>query len=328
MTSVRAAHDQRGAALAIVLLLVATLTFILLSISTLMSGGVRRAGAERIRTELLWRAVTAERLAEGILKEAQEQKALRNASGEGGLFTRQLTLPVDGGEAMMRFADASRCFNVNSLVTSDDGAYAENAEAGAELAELLKSLGVGDGEAAKFVSVLTDWLDSDVSQGVQGAEDGFYTALPTPFRTGGGPIASVSELRAMEGVNAALYRQISPYLCTGKVGALAKVNVNALEERHAPVIAAMTKGAWALPDIRAQINAKPPGGWPETVNFWAPYAAAGREPPADRVTLAPEWVEARVVLSFGGRDMEETMMFSLSEGSAPRLAFRVFGADR
>jgi general secretion pathway protein K len=132
----------------------------------------------------------------------------------------------------------------------------------------------------------------------------------------------------MEGVSAALYRRISPYLCAGRVGVAAKVNVNALEERHAPIIAAMTKGAWGASDIRAQIKARPPGGWSEAVNFWAPFVAAGGEPPGERGVLTPGEVEARIILSLGGRDMEETLLFSLSEGTPPRLALRVFGADR
>ncbi|HBS33980.1 MAG TPA: hypothetical protein DEA50_02725, partial [Parvularcula sp.] len=56
------AKRQRGAALVIVLMLVATLSFVMLSITTTVTTGVRRGANERLRTEMLWQAQAAERL--------------------------------------------------------------------------------------------------------------------------------------------------------------------------------------------------------------------------------------------------------------------------
>ncbi|MFN0023016.1 MAG: type II secretion system minor pseudopilin GspK [Parvularculaceae bacterium] len=318
---------QRGAALIVVLLLAATLSFVLLSITATVTAGVRRGANERARTAMLWRALAAETIAFTLLERAKAGGALAIATNEGGLFTQQLALPIERGEAALRFADASRCFNINSLITEASGSWAVDPDAREELIALAIAIGLGDNEASEIADVIADFLDTDTSNASQGAEDGFYTALTTPFRTAGGPIGSVSELRAMDGITREIYAGLAPYLCARGADEKMQINVNALTPETAPLIHAMTTPPWPVEEVRARIAARPPGGWtPDETAFWEPYTSAGTLIPANRTGVSPTWVEARLRLEADERIVEETLLIRTPAGAGKVALYgRVLG---
>ncbi len=315
-------RSERGAALVIVLLLVATLSFVLLSLTTIVTTGVRRGANERARTELLWRTLAAERIALSILRKAATGGALKSATDEGGLYSQQLALPIERGEAALRFADASRCFNVNSLIDADFDAVAAEHEA---FVALLEAIGAGGNEAQSVADAVTDFLDRDNSTQSQGSEDNFYTGLATPFRTAGGPVAAVSELRSIEGITREIYARVSPFVCARAVGQKIDINVNALTPEDAPVVFAAAGGAWPLDDIKTQIAATPPGGWPAPGDFWAAAIPGGVPPPGVTPSDVSTWVEARVLLEADERFVEETLIVQTPATGEPRLYARVLG---
>ncbi len=316
-------RSQRGAALVIVLLLVATLSFVLLSLTMTVTTGVRRGANERAHTELLWRALAAERIALSVLEKAVAGGALKTASSEGGLFKQQLALPIERGAAALRFADASRCFNVNSLIAAE-APYARQDGAAAEFLRLLEAIGAGGNEAQNIADAVTDFLDENNNSESQGSEDNFYTGLTTPFRTAGGPVASISELRSIEGVTREIYAQIAPYLCVRGAGERIEINLNALTPEDAPVIFALAGGAWPLDDIRAQIAATPPGGWTDPAAFWS-ASPGGAAPEGAATGLQSSWVEARILLEAEARFVEEALIIATPTNGGPSLYSRVFG---
>ena len=247
------------------------------------------------------------------------------AAGEG-LFAQQLELPFNGGVASLVFEDASRCFNVNGLVTGSAGNFVADPARMESLAGLAESIGVGSGEARKLSEVIADFIDSDANPQGQGAEDGFYTALPVPYRTSGGLIASLSELRAMDGVSREVYLRIRPYLCALDRTEQPAINLNFVQEAHAPLLKALL-GAGSdasIDDIRAAIAAIPPGGAVDPSSLPAPLSAI----PAGSVKSS--LIRARVRLELDGRAMEETLLFEAEAadgGEAPRLLARAFGDE-
>ncbi len=314
---------ERGAALVIVLLLVATLSFVLLSLTTIVTTGVRRGVNERARSELLWQAVAAERIVLTLIEKAAAAGTLQSATNEGGLFSQQLELPAERGRASLRFADATRCFNVNSLIGESGEAVLEQKE---RLVALLEAIGLGGGEAQSIADAVTDFLDEDSNVEPQGAEDGFYTALATPFRTAGGPIAAVSELRAVDGVTREIYTRIAPFLCARTAGQKIQINVNALRAEDAPLIYAVTKGTWPLAEIRAQIAERPPGGWqPDAGAFWATFPNPAGLVLTEETNTRSTWVEARVFLEADQQFVEETLLVEALGTGNPSLQVRVFG---
>lgn len=320
------AKRQRGAALVIVLMLVATLSFVMLSITTTVTTGVRRGANERLRTEMLWQAQAAERLALSIVERAASGGALKTASSEGGLFKQQIALPVERGAASLRFADASRCFNVNSIIDGDGKIVADEK---ARFGLLLGAIGLGENKGAAIADAVADFIDRDSSQESQGAEDNFYTGLTTPFRTAGAPIASVSELRAIDGVTKEIYARIAPFLCAREVNKRVEINANALTPDFAPLIYAATDGAWPLEEIRAQISQTPPGGWsPDISAFWQPFGNPQGVNLAGLAGTEPTFIEARVLLEAEQRFVEETLIIKVPAGAAggePKVFSRVLG---
>ncbi len=310
---------QRGAALIIVLLLVATLAFILLSITTIVTAGVRRASAERARSELMWRAAAAEEIAQSILK-SYVAAGLAKMTPSEGVFVDQLELPFERGIGSLIFEDATGCFNVNALVKNGATDPVEM-EA---FVSLLEAIAIGSGEARKLAEVVADFIDDDATSQGMGAEDGFYTGLPTPYRTAGGPIASVSELRAMDGVSRELYGRMRPYLCALNADTQPEININFAREGHAPLLFARIdkEKSVSLADIRAAIAAMPPGGVTDASTLDPALAAV------PRLAVNSALIRARIRLELNDRSMEETLLFqtgSASGGEGPKLIARAFG---
>jgi len=261
-------HTERGGALITVLFLVVILSFLILSISQTATLASQRAFASRAHTELYWRTVGLEALAKSAAKTALEQLDGAALTSENPLFATVYNLPMDGATAQLAFTDNTRCLNLNSFAQT--GAARSNSSvnevAQKELVDLAEVLSISNVDIEGLVSVAADWIDADDFQNSRGAEDNFYTALPTPYRTSGTPLADVTELRAMSGVDAELYRQLSPFLCAYPEKISTPVNVNLLTPSDAPLLAAVLGGK-SLADAQNIIASRPPGGYEKINDF-------------------------------------------------------------
>lgn len=313
---------EKGAALIVVLLLVATLSFILLSVSGLVSASARRSAADRAHSDFDWRAAAGERIAEEMLEKYLKTKPPKMTPTEG-IFARPIEAPIEDGKATILFRDATGCFNVNNLVAGSAGSYAENPVAIEGFISLLQSIGLGAGEASKVADVIVDFIDSDDMTRGQGAEDGFYTALPTPYRTSGQLIQSMSELRAMDGVTRSLYRRIRPYLCAEPTTDEGALNINMAGPEHAPILLARLPAGsdGELSALRSQLAAMPPGGVLDA-NLLDPPLSAVRG-----LAFTSDRIEAVVRLEVNGRAIEEKLLFEAKQGGDLKLLARTFGED-
>lgn len=68
------------------------------------------------------------------------------------------------------------------------------------------------GEAIRLVERVSDFIDADRNPRLDGAESEVYLASVFPYRPPNRPLASVSELRAVDGITPELYTLIAPYL--------------------------------------------------------------------------------------------------------------------
>ncbi len=326
-----AKKSQRGAALIIVLLLAATLSFLVLALVAATTQSVRRSGGAAIRGELLWRAASAEIIAKAAISEAL------SAADRGGppltrahpLFSQQLDIPFTNGAGAIIFADASRCFNLNSL--ADEGGGDSAGGAGAEFVILLTGVGLSDADAQTLAGVVKDWIDADSAQEIGGAEDSFYAGLPTPYRTGGAPLASVSELRAMKGVTGALYSAVSPFLCALPSSDGAILNVNALRPEDAPLLTAAASGGLDPSTAADLLENRPPGGWASVEQFLAlpPFQDDDFDTQglSARISVSPQYVEALAGATVNDIDMNVRLLFSATDSGNVRLISRILGSE-
>lgn len=323
-------NSQRGAALILVLLLVATLSFIALAMSERTVLASSRSFNSRARSEMLWRAFGAEALARTAIKAAM-QASDGKLTGTNPLVAKQLDLPMEGGIARLRVVDRTRCFNLNSLVDlGSGGAGAVNDAAVAELLELGRAAAADMSDLESVIARVVDWIDPDTLQEPSGAEDGLYTLLPTPYRTGSQKLADVSELRAIAGFDRIAYAELRPFVCALPNGAPTPVNVNMLTEADAPLISAMVKGQVGMDEIRDAIEARPPEGYATEGDFWnyGAFAEAGvDEATRARAKLSSRYLEVNGTIEYYEASLDLRLLFEVDDNGRARLLSRRLGAS-
>lgn len=323
---------QRGAALLIVLLLVATLAFIALSITERTALAASRSVNARVRDESLWLAFGAEALAITAL-EAVWQASNGKMSIDDPWALEPLEAPFEnGGGARLFLTDATACFNVNSLAMIGNAAGPVGAlpPAVKELSLLARNLGLSQFDGERLAYVIADWADADSSRLPQGAEDEFYSVLPSPYRTGNQNLASISELRAMKDVTRDLYGTLKPYLCALPNNDAAPVNINMLNPRHAPILAALLGENVTVLQAQDIIAARPPGGYEDAETFLNAPAIKALDleaPPSARIALTSQYMTARAEIIYETAIFEMTADIVFDESGKPVVRARRFGAE-
>lgn len=254
-------RGEDGAALLSVLLLISVMTAISLAVLDDMRFAVRRQGNAQVLDQGYWYALGAENYAQ--VEVAKQWRAL-----SGRLpFTperevEELLFPVPGGVVEARLRDASNCFNVNSLVrASEQGRFEENEEAAAQYISLLLALDMDEVLSEDLSDALIDWLDSDERPRPNGAEDGYYLSLDTPYRTANALMADISEIRAIRGYEQEIYLRLRPYLCARPMTDAAVLNVNSLTLQQAPLFAMLFPDDLTLSEARNLLIDRPSGGY-------------------------------------------------------------------
>jgi len=328
------ARREEGAALLTVLLLVAVMAVITaialerLTIATRMAqNGV---GADQGRAFLL----SAETLVGLRLSDLVTARPGRTTLA-GGWLGKPQAIPVSGGMVTARVRDAGNCFNVNSLVEGNSaGSYAARASGIAQFAALLRLLGTDPRAADQIATSGADWIDSDQLPAGGGAEDAYYLQQPVPYRTAGDLLADPSELRTVNGMTAAIYDRVRPWLCALPVTDLSPINVNTLLPDQAILLAMLADGRLG-PDIARQVLAqRPADGYGSLVDFWGQPALTSLGLPADatgQTKLTSRWFEVDLRADLGGApnagaDVSETALFDAEDAPA-RLIRRRWGDE-
>ncbi len=197
-------RSQRGVALLSAVLVVALA--VLLVAGLLDSGEASRARSRNaLRAEQTWQLLLGlEGWAAAALRRDEAEAAGVDGPGEAWLMPLP-PIRIPGGEIRGRLRDASGCFNLNRLHV----AGTDDPQALAAFERLLAALRLDPALAQR----LADWLDADAIPRSGGAEDTVYAQRRPPYRTAAGPLADVSELRLIAGVDDAVYERLAPHVC-------------------------------------------------------------------------------------------------------------------
>jgi general secretion pathway protein K len=269
-------HGSAGAALVLVLWLVAALSLTVL------------AGAKGMRQQTQQAGLALERLrAEAVLDGALQLAAQRLvAERDQPSHYRREVLTLEGQEIWLEVTPATGLIDVN--VASD----------GLLLALLQRVGGLPAGDAAIMVSRIRDFLDpDDTPTGAGGAEAAQYRAANWPAVPRNSALEDLSELKSVLGMTPELYDIIAPYL---GVNGQQRLEVDATP--------------WALIDILtgqkglgAQVHQSPPESRAglllsgATVDFFAAKSGGGKEVrvrayargDGDRWWLREAWMDSR-----------------------------------
>ena len=236
--------SDRGAALLIVLVMVATLATVGISIVQTVIAARRVSSFNDARGQANWYVQGAEALARhrlGQLFELTEGKIDRFTPGLG----QELAFPIDGGFIQAEITDDSNCFNLNSLAAesqTDDEESTTTVNAFAFYADLLEAMGIGPMEAERLAATAADWIDADSDLRQAGAEAAYYASLETPRSVANTFMVTDRELLDVSGYTPEIYRAIAPFVCAHPDTDIGSFNINTMDERHAPLMGAVFSG--------------------------------------------------------------------------------------
>ena len=194
---------MRGVALIIALVVVALATIMAARIGSQAALDQRRGAALLAQQQAFEVALGAEAWAIEVLHD-HDAHSTKFSLDEA--WAMPVDLPIDDGILHGQLEDMQGRFNLNNLIKPDG---TRNEIAFAHFQRLLARLEL----EPKWASLLLDWIDADtIADGVDGAEDGFYTGQSPPYRTANRPITSTSELLALPGFGTERYRRLQPYV--------------------------------------------------------------------------------------------------------------------
>lgn len=252
----RSGHDQRGAALLSILMIVAVMSIAALAAVESLGRSVALARLSDERSQILWAARSAEAVA--------SQSVLQVESLGVAAFGKPAMFPLDRGMIVATLSDDSNCFNLNSL-GGDAGAPAAH-EA---YKRLLVHSGILAGDAQRLADTAADWIDGDEETRAYGAEAEAYRRQTIPHRTSNRLMENISEIRAVEGYTAEILKQIQENICVRPDTNQAALNIETLNQSNAPLLAAMFSDVLTLEEAEDVIRRRPVSGWGSTQAFLA-----------------------------------------------------------
>lgn len=182
---------------------------------------VQQAGNLLAQTQAYQYAISSELYAKWWLHEDWENDKNEEKEFFDDLkfLESSLTRPYEGAIVSSQFNDVQGKLNVNDLVNVTgevNGLIKER------FVRLFNRLSI---ETIK-VDQLIDWIDENQeTSGFDGAEDGEYLSLETPYRNGGQPLADISELRLLPTISNEDYKKLLEHITVLPRG-WAPVNVN------------------------------------------------------------------------------------------------------
>ena len=314
---------ERGATLLTVLLLVAIVAVMAGTALEKIRLSTRLTGNAVALDQARGLAFAAEALATGRIT-AQLRQSPDRVTLVGGWSGRPVPLPFAGGGAVARVSDGGNCFNLNSLVTRLDRQYVADPTTMAQFARLTRLLGIPGGDA--IAAAAADWIDTDDQTLANGAEDGDYGGLATPYRTAGTLMADPSELRAVSGVSTEAYRKLRPWICTLPEARRAAINVNTLAPEQAPLLAMVLPETASVEAARALLLRRPMAGYDSAEAFWTAAALGDASDTAGRqqVAVTSRWFDLRVDVTVGSAELQERALIDARTLPA-RLVARQWG---
>jgi general secretion pathway protein K len=209
-------RSSRGAALILVLLVIALLMVLVLEFDRSVRLDHRAAGNYRDGTAAFYLAKAG--LAEG--------QALLVADLLTGSPSDNLTeawalpgeTPLGGGVMRVSIIDEERFFPINSLVSNN----VVNVERVAQFQRLLRALQIDD----RLADAVIDWIDQNDTTLPDGAESDYYALQSPPYHAHNGPIDGLEELRLIKGVTDDVYNRLIPHLTALQSDNIYYINLN------------------------------------------------------------------------------------------------------
>lgn len=313
----RRAH---GVALITVILIVALAVLLTAGMVRRQHQALRHAEGLFSQDQAVLYTAGAEAFARDLLSRDNEddQRKGREVDSLGETWARPLPpFPVEGGMLYARISDLQGRFNLNRLWRDN----AADEEALAIFRRLLTALDLPEALAP----ALRDWLDPDSeADGIDGAEDDFYTRLDVPYRTANRALADVSELRLVRGFTAEAVERLRPHVAA--LPANAGLNINTA----GPTVLLALADTLSASTARDLAENRPDKGYASAEEFLAEPVFNGLDQPAKarlqgQLAVRSGWFELAVDADIGGRHSVLHAMLARDQSGTLRVTARDFG---
>lgn len=272
----RTRPSQQGMALIVVLLVLAVMVALAASMSERQYINFQRAENQRDHQQAYWYAIGVEALAKVAVSESKQESDTINLSQPWAL--EEQVFPLDYGQASGKIRDMQACFNLNVLSDAQQLAAGESRPYLVRVVQLAaEELGLDNYQAEVIADSLREYVDSsDRIESDFGAEDATYEALKPAYLPPNGPLADISELRAVQQVDAKAMTLLAPLLCAIPTTEW-RLNVNTLDEQGAVLLSALFSSQLSPGDAQALISNRPFDGWDSVDTFLAEGVIAAVE---------------------------------------------------
>ncbi len=323
------ANNESGAVLLTTLLIMAIMAALAVTLMDDIRYALKRTGNMSDYAQADWYVRGAEDYVADVLGARLGQVSDAAARNEIVRNISPLTLPIDQGIMSLIIRDGSHCFNVNSLVDTN-GLIVTAAKT--RFTDTLDAVGIPASEAERLAATLIDWIDRDSQPLSGGAEDGNYLRRNPALLPANSPIASIMEIRTIEGMTTELYDALRPWLCVGDVGSPHKFNINLAEAWQAPLLAGRLGGADKLPLAIQLISERPPEGYSNLNDnpLIKAHLQTNNENPTSLETLIgykPESLWVELTLNYRKAQRTRSFHFTGLDNNALRLTYRGWGYE-
>ena len=261
---------SRGAALVIVLFIVALAAILAVEMSANLMVQVQRSTNLQSQQQAKWYAYGAEELAIKGLIQSKKDDPEKTTLAQPWAKQGYVKYPVDNGTLSGQLTDLQACLNLNALGAEPDPNSTNKTNPAHKalfaILENIEDLPSDESEEGMADSVF-DWLDKNSITYRSGAEEGEYLSRQFPYMTANSLFASVSELRLIKGFNPLVMERVLPYVCVIPGSTLLSINVNTVTEEQALLLSGLIDEL-SVSGAQAVIAARPENGFDNVEEFF------------------------------------------------------------
>ena len=261
---------SRGAALVIVLFIVALAAILAVEMSANLMVQVQRSTNLQSQQQAKWYAYGAEELAIKGLIQSKKDDPEKTTLAQPWAKQGDVKYPVDNGTLSGQLTDLQACLNLNALGAEPDPNSTNKTNPAHKalfaILENIEDLPSDESEEGMADSVF-DWLDKNSITYRSGAEEGEYLSRQFPYMTANSLFASVSELRLIKGFNPLVMEKVLPFVCVIPGSTLLSINVNTVTEEQALLFSGLIDEL-SVSGAQAVIAARPENGFDNVEEFF------------------------------------------------------------
>jgi general secretion pathway protein K len=326
---------QRGIALLTAIILVAVAAIVATAIAWQSQLAARRGIAVFTVTQSLALAQGAEALAAYALRTNRQNNPQIVGLNQDWAKPYGPVEIETGAVLEASLEDQAGKFNLNSVVSQTGAGAAPvvggnppaqvggplviNKEAFDQFAELLTSLNIDAGYAARLV----DWIDSDDQPTFPGgAEDSYYLTMQPPHRTLNMPLTSISELLAM-GMDRTSYDRLAPLVTA--LPADTKLNICTAPGEVLDALSGQR--SYALDPKSLAMQRQQNNCFPDKAAFLSGVAAAHRDYAQSHIDIRSNYFRLRTWITIGTTRFTLYSLISQDSNGQIRPIIRSFGTE-